>query len=256
MQVLSRLFTALLVLVSSAVAYADDTPELRMTMNDVFRVTETPQWSVKVERLVTLRHADVSIRSKSGYPFSMMLYFKCDTPDIAQFDTPEKISRSVKASSEKYLQSSVEKKIKLQPVPVSYGSYTVFTDADVVKKSTIPPGEYKYLTRGMVRLSKDSALGFSLMTNDVTSPDYQKMLDYIFGFVKDSAKKDSTKPAAEASQQPQASAAPTEVHAEPTQAKAQNANATLPTRKWANSDLRKCLNLRSNAEVMKCASPK
>lgn len=24
-----------------------------MTMNDVFQVTETPQWSVKVERLVT-----------------------------------------------------------------------------------------------------------------------------------------------------------------------------------------------------------
>jgi len=254
MQVLSRLFTALLVLVSSAVAYADDTPELRMTMNDVFRVTETPQWNVKVERLVTLRHADVSIRSKSGYPFSMMLYFKCDTPDIAQFDTPEKISRSVKTSSEKYLQGSVEKKIKLQPVPVSYGSYTVFTDADVVKKSTIPPGEYKYLTRGMVRLSKDSALGFSLMTNDVTSPDYQKMLDYIFGFVKDSAK-----PTAKASQQPQTAPAQTEAteaKAEPTQAKPQKESAARPSRNAANRDLRKCLNLASNAEVMKCASVK
>jgi len=254
MQVLSRLFTALLVLVSSAVAYAGDTPELRMSMDDVFRVTETPQWSVKVERLLTLRHADVSIRSTSGYPFSMMLYFKCDTPDIAQFDTPEKISKSVKSSSEKYLPGTVEKKIKLQPVPVSYGSYTVLTDADVVKKSTIPPGEYKYLTRGMVRLSKDSALGFSLMTNDVTSPDYKKMMDYIFGFVKGSAK-----PTAQTSQQPQAAPAQTEAteaKAEPTQAKPQKESAAHPSRNAANRDLRKCLSLASNAEVMKCADVK
>lgn len=190
MQVLSRLIAACLMLVSSAVVCAGSAKELRMGMtdDDVFYVAETPQWSVEVEKLLMLRFADVKVKSKNGYPFNMMLYFKCDSPDLAQFDTPEKIAKSVRASSEKYLPGIIEKKIELKSVPVSYGSFTVLTDADVAKKSTIPDGEYKYLTRGMVRLSKDSALGFSLMTNDVTSPDYKRLMEYVYSFVKSSSK--------------------------------------------------------------------
>ena len=250
MQVFSRLLAAL-VISASAVAYAADTPDLRMSMNDVFRVVETPQWSVKVEKLLTLRSADVSITSKSGYAFGMMLYFKCDTPDLAQFDTPDKISRSVRTSSEKYLPGIVEKKIELRPVPVSYGSYTVLTDADIAKKSAIPPGEYKYLTRGMVRLSKDSVLGFSLMTNDVTSPDYEKLMDYIYSFVKGSAK-----PTAQTPQRTPTSPAQIEVPAEPAQSKSSNASAAQPIGINAKSDMRKCLNLTSNAAIAKCVSTK
>jgi hypothetical protein len=116
----------------------------------------------------------------------MMLYFKCDTPDLAAFDTPEKIAESILESSKQYLPHIVEKEITLQPVPVknTFGYFTIMTDAELVQKTQIPPDEYKYLTRGMVRLSKDSVLGFSLMTNDVTTSDYNKLMEYIYHFVK------------------------------------------------------------------------
>jgi hypothetical protein len=58
------------------------------------------------------------------------------------------------------------------------------TDKEVAAKTEPRPGEFKYITRGMIRLSPDSALGFSLMTNDVDSPDYKKMLDFICGLAK------------------------------------------------------------------------
>lgn len=272
MQALYRLIFALLMLVSSAVVCAEGTKELQMSMEDFFQVAETPQWSVEVEKLLPLRFADVKVKSKSGYPFNMMLYFKCDTPDLAQFDTPEKIAKSVRVSSEKYLPAIVEKKIELQSVPVSYGSFTVLTDADVVKKSTIPPGEYKYLTRGMVRLSKDSALGFSLMTNDVTSPDYKNLLKYVYGFVKDPAKpsaqapqqaqvaatkpESTAKPTVQAPQQIQIATTQTETRAEPPQPTAKPRSTNVARSSYVNSDLRKCLDFSSNAEVIRCASAK
>ena len=183
-------FFILLVAVFSSAAWAGKTIEVMTGMDDVFLISETDQWNVRLERELKLRFADVRIAEKHGYPFSVMLYFKADTPDLAQFDTPQKMERSVRLSSEKYLPGIVEKAIMIQKVPVlgTYGFYTVLTDADVARNPNPGPREFKYLTRGMVRLSKNSALGFSIMSNDVDSADYRKLLDYVFSFVKAGAK--------------------------------------------------------------------
>lgn len=182
-------FVACVLILSSSVSWAGKTVEVMTSVDDVFRVSETEQWNVKLEREVRLRFADVRVDEKRGYPFSVMLYFKADTPDLGQFDTPEKMERAVRLSSEKYLPGVVEKSLVIRKVPAipRYGFYTVLTDAEVAKKTNPGLREFKYLTRGMVRLSKNSALGFSIMTNDVDSADYRRLLDYIYGFIKPGA---------------------------------------------------------------------
>lgn len=170
----------------SATAWSGQTIEVKTSMEDRFVISETDFWNVKLERSVLLRFADVRIDNKLGYPFSLMLYFKADTPDLALFNTPKKIERAVLKSSEEYFPYIIEKKITLKEIPVAgtYGFYTVLTDKEVAKQTKIPPGEFKYLTRGMFRLSKDSALGFSLMTNDIDSYDYDELLKYVYSFIK------------------------------------------------------------------------
>src|SRR5580704_13057327 len=155
-----RQLVLLAIFVVPCLALAGKPIEVMTSLNDVFRIADNDQWNIKVERELQLRFTDVSINQKRGYPFSLILYFKADTPDLAQFDTPEKIERSVRLSSEKYLPEIVEKQITLRKVPniSTYGYFTVLTDAKVVQKSTTAAGEFKYLTRGMIRLSKDSAL--------------------------------------------------------------------------------------------------
>jgi hypothetical protein len=181
---------ALAVLMSCACLAADNEAkkpnELMMSLDDKFVVAETDDWSVSVEKYMPLRVADVQVKSKQGYVFDMMLYFKCDTPDLAQFDSPAKIERSVRFSSKPYLSGAVEKTLTLKKLTPNgwYGCYVVLTDKEAAAKTELRPGEFKYITRGMIRLSPDSALGFSLMTNDVDSPDYKKMLDFICGFAK------------------------------------------------------------------------
>jgi hypothetical protein len=165
---------------------ASTTYEFEMTLCESFKVSETDDWSVDVDRYLMLRFADVKITSKRGYDFHMKLYFKADTEDLSQFNTPEKIAQGVRISSEKYLPYILEGEIHLEPVPLNgtYGYLTVITDAELAQKRTIPPGEYRYMTRGMYRTSDDTALGFSIMTNDVSSDRYRELLEYVYGFLK------------------------------------------------------------------------
>jgi hypothetical protein len=159
--------------------------KLQISKNDTFVVAETEARNVEVQKMEALRFADVLITPKKGLPFRLMLYFKCDTPDLAQFDTPEKIKNSVLASSKQYLPGSLEKEITLKELKLrnGYGYYTVLTDAKLARLAKVPPGEFKFKTIGMIRVSEDTALGFSLMTNE-RSKQYKEMFNYIFTFTK------------------------------------------------------------------------
>ncbi|MFH1022858.1 MAG: hypothetical protein V1809_05675 [Planctomycetota bacterium] len=170
--------------------------EFLMSLSDSFTVFETVDWQVKVGRELSLRFADVEIYPKKGHDFSMMLYFKCDTPDIAQFDTIEKIEKSVRASSEKYLPDMVEKSIELKNLDVNgwFGRYVVLTDKKYGETDKIPEEEFKYITRGMIRLSPDSALGFSIMTKTMGAKEYASLMEYVCHFVKPAPKADSHPP--------------------------------------------------------------
>ena len=172
-----------LVLLSLPV-YAEDI-KITMSLNETFTIKDNPNWIIKNERYIPLRLADISIFSKKGYAFDLKLYFKCDTKDLSNFDTAEKIKESILASSKKYLLYCVENKIILKKLKVKrFGFYTQLTDKELIKKKEIPEGEYKYMTRGFYRVGNDSALGFSLMTNDIDSKDYRQIIDYILSFEK------------------------------------------------------------------------
>jgi hypothetical protein len=187
-----RIVTIALALFLSLTCFAigKERHELMMSLDDTFVVSETDEWKVDVQRLLTLRYADVNITPKQDYSFDMQLYFKCDTPDLAQFDSSEKMKKSTMSSSEKYLPYIVEKEIELKKLNIKgwYGWYTIFTDAKLANMSKIPEGKFKYMTRGIVRLSPKSALAFSLMTNELDTPEYKKLFDYILSFVKENNK--------------------------------------------------------------------
>jgi len=164
-----------------------ETLKLVMSLDDEYTVQDTEKWTVSVQRYMTLRLADVEVLPKEKKSFSLMLYFKCDTKDLAQFNTPEKMKRSVIASSKKYLGGIVEKEIVAEEIKNKgwYGFKTKLTDASLVGKKSIPAGEFLYIIRGMIRLSDDSALGFSLMANDPDSAETKELEKYIYGFAKE-----------------------------------------------------------------------
>ena len=168
-------------------AYIENDFPIQLSFDDTFIIHPNSEWNINVQKIVTWRFADINIIPKKGDNFNMQLYFKCDTPDLAKFDTPEKMKRSILIYSEQYLPYIVKNKITLKSLNVRglYGFYTVITDKDLINKKHINKGEFKYITRGMVRLSKDSVLGFSLMTNNITNSKYKNLMNYILHFVKE-----------------------------------------------------------------------
>ncbi|AWI08726.1 hypothetical protein [Ereboglobus luteus] len=184
---MKKIYTIILLFIISSICNAA-TQELIMSMDDRYTVQDTEDWAVTVGRYLSLRYADVKVLPKqTKKSFNLMLYFKCDTKDLAQFDTPKKMKKAVVSSSKKYLGGIVEKEIKVEEIKNKgwYGFKTQFTDASLVDKKTIPDDEYLYMIRGMIRLSEKSALGFSLMTNAPDSTETAEVMKYIYSFAKE-----------------------------------------------------------------------
>lgn len=157
-----------------------------MSLKDTFTVIPEPGWTLQPGRYLALRFGEVLIRGNND-SFSLQLNFFCDTPDLAKFDSPEKQKRFLNRSNAAIFRESLEKerKLRVQVRPFApfgrYGYAVRFTDrryaAEVPSK-----GEWKYLTAGILRLSPDSVLSFSLLTNSVDNEAYLKLLDYIAAF--------------------------------------------------------------------------
>lgn len=164
-----------------------ETVRFRMSMEDRYMLQDTDKWTVSVESQCELRFAFVRVVPRGEKTFSLMLYFYCDTKDLARFDSPRKMRKALEDTSKIYLGHIVEKELKWEPITNKgwYGFKTRITDASLVNVRPIPKGEFLYIIRGMIRLSPDSALGFSLMTNDPESAETAKIFSYIYGFAKE-----------------------------------------------------------------------
>ena len=160
--------------------------KIRMSMRDVFDVSSTEKWNVRVERQLTLRFADVMVAPKGRETFSLKLWFRCDTPDLAALDTPAKRKRSVEQMLKPYLPGIVEKTPQISEIVVKgrVGYLARITDASLVNREKPKDGEFLYLYKGTIRLTDDSALGFSLMTNDPDSDETKAVFAYIYSFAK------------------------------------------------------------------------
>lgn len=159
---------------------------IRLSLDDSFIIQDTKEYAVAIKKQLLLRFANVEVTPQNGSDFQLLLFFKCDTPDLAHFDTPRKIHDSLQQAVQPYLPYVVEAEIVLREFywKNRHGYLTVLTDRYFMDEDPIPPGFFKYLTKGMVRLSNDSVLGFSLMTNEVGTDRYNRLLAYVKGFVK------------------------------------------------------------------------
>ena len=168
--------------------WAQDRLAFMMSLDDTFEITPRPGWTLEPGRYLTLRFGQVKIRDADG-TFSLKLTFFCDTPDLAQADSPEKMKRWLVDNYAGAYEESLEKQthVPLQVQPFAptgrYGFLIRLTDKHFADPPP-PPGEWKMATFGIVRLSADSAMTFELLTNSVGDPAYGSLLDYIGSFAK------------------------------------------------------------------------
>lgn len=163
----------------------------QISMDDTFEVVASPGWTMQPGEEMALRYGSVLITGPND-AFSLSLEFFCDTKDLAKFNTPEKMKKFFNGVAAQYFNQSVEKerKIRVLTRPFTpagrYGYAARFTDKKY-ENAAPPAKEWKYATVGIFRLSKDSALLFSLYTNTLDDAEYVKLLDYIAAFERPEA---------------------------------------------------------------------
>jgi hypothetical protein len=76
-----------------------------------------------------------------------------------------------------YVDSATEKAMQFEELDprVGAGTYCVFTDAKLVGKTTLPPGEYLHLTAGL-KAFPGVLVVFRCFSNDTTSAEYQSLM--------------------------------------------------------------------------------
>lgn len=160
---------------------------LHMSVGDTFVVEEMEEWDVDVCKPQNLPYVEVVIEPKIDKSFSMKLFFMRDTPDMANFDTPDKVKKFIMASSMQIFAGGLDKKIVSQKLELKgwYGWYIILPDTKLENKVNIPEGDFKYATRGMIRLSSDSVIWFMLLTNELDTPKYKRLFDFACSFIKE-----------------------------------------------------------------------
>ena len=123
------LFIAIFVLLQSSICFSKEY-EIITTLDDTFNLSDSKGYEVDVKKYLLLRFADIQIRPKGSTDYNLMLYFKSDTEDLSQFNTPAKIIKSIEASSEKYMPYIVENIIEVNDMRPEdhFGFYTVMTE--------------------------------------------------------------------------------------------------------------------------------
>jgi hypothetical protein len=103
----------------------------------------------------------IVFRARSGQPFEVLVSpIWRARPDVPEA-TKETIRASVQSAADEAKADAVEQTIPILELAGAKGPGYYFSATDKAPK----PGEYKYLTQGMVKLS-DLTLTFTILTND------------------------------------------------------------------------------------------
>jgi hypothetical protein len=90
------------------------------------------------------------------------------------------LNKLMKATTGLYLAGSVEQKLELQPIKTKNGRgvYATFTDASLVDKKELPPGQFRIVTSGILVVGKQAA-AFTLLANRLDGKEYEAAMQIL-----------------------------------------------------------------------------
>lgn len=109
--------------------------------------------------------------------------FKVTFPDVDRYDTKARLKLRVEADCAPYAEQSVEGKAyaKEFAIGTGYGFYCNFTDAALRGNKPAPPGEFKVVSAGKIRLTPEILIEIFLGADSFRDEAYQQILGAIEG---------------------------------------------------------------------------
>ena len=104
-------------------------------------------------------------------------------PEVDRFDTKQRLKLRVEADCYAFAQQSVEGKAYGREFQVTsgYGYYCNFTDPNLRGNKPAPPGEFKVMTVGKIRVTPQILVDVQIMADGFRDEPYQQLLGAIEG---------------------------------------------------------------------------
>ncbi len=109
--------------------------------------------------------------------------FKVTFPDVDRYDTKARLKLRVEADGAAFAEQSVEGKAYAKEflIGTGYGFYCNFTDAALRGNKPAPPGEFKVVSAGKIRLTPEILIEIFLGADSFRDEAYQQILGAIEG---------------------------------------------------------------------------
>lgn len=153
---------------------------IRLSPEDKFTVKVPDEWNLKKKEYVKNKSAILFADAKDS-SFSLTMYFdRAGT----MLNSEEKLKKAIIIMAEDVLPRVAEDSVTVKPMELekSYGFYATFTDKKELDPSD--PTQFKYMTRGFIRLSDDSVLGFMMLTHKLDDDLHKELMEYLAEFIK------------------------------------------------------------------------
>ena len=154
---------AVILLTGASAALAAEAPVRKYPLPErgSFQMTVPANWADQLRQPPQGLPPTISFRPNQGKPFEILVTpiwpMRADVPAV----TIETIRKSVQRAADGAKSQAVEKSIPLVEFSSSTGPGYYFSATDKAPK----PGEFKYMTQGMLKVS-DLSVTFTILTND------------------------------------------------------------------------------------------
>lgn len=154
---------------------------VQLSEDDIFRVAAPARWNMRQLKYEKNKTAVFDYVPEDN-SFVLKIFFQRDRIDE---HSVEKLLLRLDKDISRY---AGDEEITLEPFDFGegkgYGFYGVLTDEKTASKENPKPNEFVYMTRGRLRLSKDTVLSFFMLTHEKESELNNKLRQYLCDFSK------------------------------------------------------------------------
>jgi hypothetical protein len=169
-------------IITLSISAFSETYQIQISSNDKFRVSAPSQWTLKQTKYNENQDAEFSIRPKDKSFVLKMFFLKVNE----KIDSKGKVKDRLIYDGKEFLSGSVQSEVEVKEMNLKngFGFYATFTDKETIKKSNPKPTDYPHMTRGYIKLSDDTVLGFFMLTHRTDDKVFKGLAKYLTGYIK------------------------------------------------------------------------
>ena len=178
---MKKLILTISIITLSVQAFSE-TYQIQISSKDKFKVSTPSQWTLKQTKYNQNQDAEFTIRPQDKSFVLKMFFLRVNE----KIDSKEKVKDQLKFDGKEFLSGSVQTKVEVKEMNLKkgFGFYATFSDKKTINNPNPKPTDYPHMTRGYIKLSDDTVLGFWMLTHKTDDKVFKGLAKYLTSYIK------------------------------------------------------------------------